>query len=73
MDIAAIEVGDRFVSRDARDAGRIVEVREVKDVPPYGLYFEVENEVHPRNPSAVGRKSTVSEKGLRTRFHRISR
>lgn len=63
-----IEVGDRFEERDPRNAGRIVEVREVDD----GIAL-VQNEVHPNNPTAVGRHSHVSFATLYSRFTRVSR
>ncbi|WP_431800367.1 hypothetical protein [Microbacterium kunmingense] len=65
-----IEVGDRFTSRDWRDAGRTVEVRAVLAA---GTRYKVQNETHPLNPSAVGRHTIISEQQLRTRWARVSR
>lgn len=64
-----IEVGDRFESRDRRDEGRIVEVRELRSDDRYRIQVEV----HPKNPSAVGRRSTISGHTLRRIYTRISR
>lgn len=35
-DSAPIEVGDRFITRDSRDAGKIVEVAEIEGLSPDG-------------------------------------
>lgn len=63
-----IQTGDRFRERDERNEGRVVEVRRV-----VGERAQVENEAHPNNPSAMGRKTWIGFKTLRTRFDRISR
>jgi hypothetical protein len=68
MDERPIEVGDRFTERDRRNLGRVVEVRAVE-----GGRAQVENEVHPNNPQALGRKTWIKFATLRSRFTRISR
>lgn len=67
-----IEVGDRFEDRDTRNAGRVVEVREVKGGQLLGR-ARVQVEVHPLNPSAVGRHATLAVSTLRRRYRRLSR
>lgn len=71
-----VEVGDRFISRDKRDEGRVIEIREVlpnKTDFWGGQTYRAEVEVHPNNPSAVGRKTTVSLAHLVDKFRKISR
>ena len=68
--MSEINKGDRFITKDKRDEGRIVEVREVR---LDGEKFLIETEVHPNNPSAVGRKSVVKRDTLRHRYERINR
>jgi hypothetical protein len=63
------EVGDRFEDEDPRSEGRVIEVRELL---PDGRY-RVQSEVNPKNPSAVGRYTTVSEAHLERFFRKISR
>lgn len=67
----SIEVGDRFEDQDYRNAGRVVEVKEIL---PDGRYY-VQTEAHPKNPSAVGKHSTVNVWTLtdRHRYRKISR
>lgn len=67
-DTRPIVVGDRFEDKDWRNEGRIVKVVEKR------LQFvKVEVEVHPNNPVAIGRRNTVHESTLRTRYRRVSR
>lgn len=71
-----LEAGDRFLSRDSRDDGRIVEVvtaPALDDKCTTCKNVTVRTEVHPRNPSAVGRVVHTSPRTLRTRYERISR
>lgn len=64
-----IQKGDRFLTKDPRSEGRVVEVREV--LP--GDRFRVVTEVNPLNPSAVNnRRIPISGKTLRTRYTKIS-
>lgn len=63
-----IELGDRFEDRDPRNKGRIVEVRQVGQDR-----IRVQVEVHPNNPSAVGRRIPISRTTLLERYNRISR
>lgn len=66
----AIEKGDRFEARRPRDEGKVIEVREVLDG---GTRFRVQTEVHPKNPTAVGLRRTVSLLTLQAEYRRISR
>jgi hypothetical protein len=81
-----IEVGDRFLSKDKRDGGRIVEVIAALPVDAWysnphvseytrqgGTRFKVRTEVNPSNPTAVGHVSRTSERTLRTGYKRVSR
>lgn len=72
-DTRPIEVGDRFEIRDARDGGKVVEVVEVKRNALGSIRYLIRTEVHPRNPSAVGRSVRVQETTLRARYKRVSR
>lgn len=77
-DTRPIEVGDRFESRDKRDAGRVVEVTEFLSGPRYagdpkGSIFRTVTEASPKNPQAVGNVQRVSERTLRGKYERISR
>lgn len=65
-----IEVGDRFADRDRRNEGRVVEV--VQEATESGE-VRVKTEVHPNNPSAVGRRIWMKSTTLLERFDRISR
>ena len=67
-----IEVGDRFEDKDPRNAGRVVEVREV-DWTGTDRHVKVQVEVHPKNPSAVGHHSWLSAETVITKYRRISR
>lgn len=70
--VGDIHKGDRFLSKDKRDGGRIVEVVEVFHGPDDR--YRIVTEVHPNNPSAVnGRRIPISGASLRKRFTRISR
>lgn len=73
----AIEVGDRFESRDSRDRGRVVEVIDILQRRYWGgewlRYFHLKTEAHPNNPTAVGTVSRINERSLETRYRRISR
>lgn len=69
MDERAIEVGDRFEDKDWRNEGRIVEVVESLGAGR----LVIRTEVHPKNPSAVGRQREVSAVTLRSRYRRNSR
>ena len=66
----AIEKGDRFEALRPRDEGKVIEVREVLDG---GTRFRVQTEVHPKNPTAVGLRRTVSLLTLQAEYRRISR
>lgn len=73
-----IEVGDRFETRDERDAGRVVEVIEVLSGPRYvgdvkGWIFRTVTEASPKNPDAVGNVQRISEHTLRAKYKRVSR
>ncbi|KSU52874.1 hypothetical protein [Microbacterium enclense] len=72
-DTRPIEVGDRFETRDARDGGKVVEVVEVKRNALGAIRYLIRTEVHPRNPSAVGRAVRVQESTLRGAYKRVSR
>jgi len=63
-----IEVGDRFIDRDKRNAGRVVQV-----IDRVGRTARVVVEVHPLNPEAVGRETRVSVQTLRSHYRRQSR
>ena len=69
--------GDRFLDRDTkRTDGRVIEVDEVDWSHHRGgshAPYLVRTEVHPYNPSAVGRRYWISEQTLRERFTKISR
>lgn len=65
-----IEKGDRFADRDPRNEGRVVEV--IEETTESGE-VRVKTEVHPNNPTAVGRRIWISRETLLKRFNRISR
>lgn len=65
-----IEKGDRFADRDPRNRGRVVEV--IQETTESGE-VRVKTEVHPTNPSAVGRRIWMSRETLLERYDRISR
>lgn len=65
-----IEKGDRFADRDPRNRGRVVEV--IQEEVDWGV-VRVKTEVHPNNPSAVGRHIRMKSTTLLERFDRISR
>lgn len=65
-----IELGDRFEDRDPRNKGRVVEV--IQETTESGE-VRVKTEVHPNNPSAVGRRIWMKSTTLLKRFDRISR
>jgi hypothetical protein len=83
------EVGDRFETTDSRDEGRVIEIDEVIHYDQAGWQYDdngfitevvtpkvryrVHSEANPKNPDAVGRRSTISEHGLETRYRKISR
>lgn len=69
-DTRPIEVGDRFEDMvvDWRSEGRIIQITGTN-----GEDFTATVDEHPKNASAVGRETTLSEKTLRTRYRRISR
>lgn len=62
------EIGDRFEDTDPRSEGRVVELR--------GIAFDgrwiAQVEVHPKNPTAVGRHTTLSSETLTRYFRKIS-
>lgn len=62
-----IEIGDRFEDKDPRNEGRIIKVIS-RDL----TFYRVETEVHPTNPTAVGRQTTVHESTLRRRYRKVS-
>lgn len=100
-----IEIGDRYETKDSRDAGRVVEVIEVRGLSSQGrrlielasaqnrtitawgepiedhleylrksyTFYVIRSETNPKNPSAVGRKSTVHEGTLATKYKKVSR
>jgi hypothetical protein len=72
-----VEAGDRFITRDKRDEGRVIEIKEVlpvnSEAEKWNPLYRAEVEVHPNNPSAVGRKTTVSLAHLVDKFRKISR
>ncbi|MCW2165085.1 hypothetical protein B0I12_002240 [Microbacterium hydrothermale] len=72
-DTRPIEVGDRFEIRDQLDAGKVVEVVEVLRNTHGALRYLIRTEVHPRNPSAVGRSVRVQDTTIRTTYKRVSR
>ena len=65
-----IEKGDRFADRDPRNEGRVVEV--IQETTESGE-VRVKTEVHPNNPTAVGRRIWMKSTTLLERFDRISR
>lgn len=71
-DTRTIEVGDRFEDKDWRNEGRIIEIRTVLSPEPLD-HYEAEVEAHPKNPSAVGKWTTLSGATLRSRYRKISR
>lgn len=83
------QVGDRFETKDSRDTGRVIEIDEVVEWDGTGyiyndddtvtevkvpkVSYRVHSEANPKNPEAVGRRSTVSENTLDNRYTKISR
>lgn len=66
--------GDRFEAKRERDAGKVIEVREVLPGTLLGgPRYRVQSEANPKNPSAVGRHTTISEKILNAEYKKISR
>lgn len=63
------EKGDRFEAKRSRDAGKVIEIREVL---PLGRYL-VQTEVHPKNPTAVGRTVNIGGHTLFREYRKISR
>jgi flagellar basal body rod protein FlgC len=64
----SIEVGDRFETKDPRDEGKIVVVRQVvRD------HVKIQTEVHPKNPNAVGLHRWVVDSGLLKHYRKVSR
>lgn len=59
-----IHPGDRYIDRDWRNPGRVV---EVQDVQRYGKW-QVKCVENPNTPEAVGRRVFVSENTLRTKY-----
>lgn len=102
-DTRPIVVGDRFETRDKRDAGKVVEVVRADGLNAVGrdriaringgperyygvtkadraewtreryTIYRIRTEVHPNNPSAVGRTVRVQENTLRDKYKRVSR
>jgi hypothetical protein len=62
-------VGDRYADDDPRNEGRVVEVRKINHLSGRA---QVQVEVHPRNPSAVGITRWISFSGLATRYTKVS-
>lgn len=87
--VSKYQEGDRFETLDSRDAGRIIEIDEVIEYEQPGVIYHdndtleevvlqkvryrVHSEANPKNPNHIGRRSSVSEEGLTTRYKKISR
>ena len=67
----SLQPGDRFEDLDPRAEGRVIELREIKQDGKW----RAQTEVHPLNPSAVGRHVQISEKRLndKSAYRKISR
>lgn len=70
--MSTTDIGDRYQDKDPRNGGRVVEVRKLEQRRK-GLYAWVQTEVHPTNPTAVGRHSWIRVDRLHERFDLISR
>lgn len=72
-DTRPIEVGDRFETRDKRDAGKVVEVDFVDKTYFGERRYRIRTEVNPNNPSTVGRSRFIADNTLRSTYKRVSR
>jgi hypothetical protein len=69
-----VEIGDRFADKDWRNEGRIIEVIGIAPEDRHGIpHFLTRTEVHPNNPSAVGRTIRVSATTIAQKYKRVSR
>lgn len=75
MSTHKFEKGDRFLDLDSRRGGRVIEVDLVGEKVVGNEYepaYKTRTEVHPYNPSAVGKSRWMTERTLSTRYRKIS-
>jgi hypothetical protein len=63
--------GERFESRDPRDEGRVIEVKEL-DPSKAGIVYRYVVVANDRNPRTVGRKGHISSTTLIRLYKKVS-
>lgn len=71
------EKGDRFLDLDKRRDGRVIEVDQVGQkinvhTNEFEPAYKVRTEVHPYNPSAIGKSRWITERTLEGYYRKIS-